>query len=250
MRLVHAAAVLSGLALTSSGGALAGAPGASSPPPGAVPSADVRVDVHDFGEFRIRLDPTGAPNAVAAFLTLAAGGAFDGLTFHRIIPDLLIQTGNPATREGAPSDVPPAPPWRLPAELSPRSHRRGTVSLAWRDSDPGSAGMQWFVTLSDLPALDGRATPIGEVVEGMEVVDHIAQVSTFRNLAPVRRIVITKVTVEPPAVTMAPPSAAPAPPPAAAADSQAAPPIAARDSAATPDSTVAGDGKRPETRGA
>lgn len=172
-----------------------------------VPFADVRVSVEAFGEFRIRVDPATAPNAAAAFLSLAARGAFDGLTFHRVIPGLVIQTGDPSTREGASDDSTDAPPWRLPAEASSRTHRRGTVALAWRDQDPASAGMEWYVALSDLPALDRRGTPIGEVVEGMDVVDRIAQVPTFRDRRPLRRVVVTSARVEAAGSTPAKPDA-------------------------------------------
>lgn len=189
---------------------------ASEPAPGAspaaadVPRADVKVAVHDFGEFRIRLDPAAAPNAVAAFLSLAARGAYDSLAVHRVVPGLVIQSGKLATREGAPEDAPDAPSWRLPAAPDsadsaaapappPPPHRRGTVALAWRGTDPGSAGTEWYVMLSDLPAADRHGTPIGEVVEGMDVVDRIAQVSTFRDRRPTRRVLVTAVTVEPPA---------------------------------------------------
>lgn len=221
-RVTAAGVVLLGLA--------ARAAAAPPPAPADVPAADVTVAVHDFGEFRIRLDPGAAPNAVAAFLSLAARGAYDSLTIHRVVPGLLVQTGNPATREGTAEDAPAAPPWRLPANpgagdpgtagvdsaavpestaASPEAtvapapatpasrHRRGTVALAWRGGAPGSAGTEWYVSLADVPALDRHGTPIGEVVDGMDVVDRIAQVSTFRDRRPTKRILVTGVTVLP-----------------------------------------------------
>ena len=162
------------------------------------PALDVMVNVKDFGAFRIRLDRQGAPNASSLFLTLAASGAFDGLTFHRVVPGLLIQTGDPATRDQDPAnDGTSVPPWRLPSEPVAREPRRGTVCFAWQDRDSTSAGMQWFVTLSDVAALSGRAMPIGEVVDGMEVVDRISQVSTLRNRRPLRDVRIATAKVEP-----------------------------------------------------
>ncbi len=216
LRLVTAAAIV--LALR------AADPAAAGPlTPADVPAADVKVAVHDFGEFRIRLDPVAAPNAVAAFLSLAAHGAYDSLAVHRVVPGLVIQSGKLATREGAPEDAPDAPAWRLPASPdsagpaagaagdsaaapapAPRTHRRGTVALAWRGTDPGSAGTEWYVMLSDVPGADRHGTPIGEVVEGMDVVDRIAQVSIFRDYRPTRRVLVTAVTVEPPSAAPAP----------------------------------------------
>jgi peptidyl-prolyl cis-trans isomerase B (cyclophilin B) len=194
---------------------------AQPPAPAPVPPVDVRVVVAEFGEFVIRLDAERVPNAASLFLTLASSGAFDGLTFHRVIPGLLIQTGDPWTRDDdASNDESTAPPWSLPAEATTRTHTRGTVSFAWRNTDSSSGGMQWFVTLEDTPALDGRATPIGQVVDGMDVVDRIAQVSTFRDRRPVHAVRIQAVKLEPAASHPAP-AAAPATPPAPPANGNA-----------------------------
>jgi peptidyl-prolyl cis-trans isomerase B (cyclophilin B) len=180
----------------------------------------VRVVVADFGEFVIRLDTERVPNASSLFLTLASTGAFDGLTFHRVIPGLLIQTGDPWTRDDDSSnDGSSAPPWALPSEATSRTHARGTVSFAWRNTDSSSGGMQWFVTLADTPALNGRATPIGQVVDGMDVVDRIAQVSTLRDRRPLHPVRIQATKLEPAgahpaaAAATAPPTPQ-APPPA------------------------------------
>ncbi|MFN8176431.1 MAG: peptidylprolyl isomerase [bacterium] len=191
------------------------APSQAAPPaPAPVPPVDVRVAVAEFGEFVIHLDTERVPNAASLFLTLASSGAFDGLAFHRVIPGLLIQTGDPWTRDDdAANDDSTAPPWSLPSEATTRTHTRGTVSFAWRNTDSSSGGMQWFVALEDTPALDGRATPIGQVVDGMDVVDRIAQVSTFRDRRPVHAVRIQSTKLEP-AASHAAPAAAPATPPA------------------------------------
>lgn len=174
------------------------------------PDLHVRVVVADFGEIVIRLDRERVPNAASLFLTLAGSGAFDGVTFHRVIPGLLVQTGDPATRDEDPAnDGTSAPPWQLPAEAAVGEHRRGTVSFAWRGNDPASAGTQWFVTLADVPALNGHATPIGEVIGGMDVVDRIAQVSTLRDRRPLRPVRIASAKPEP-ATTPTAPTPAPA----------------------------------------
>jgi len=178
---------------------LAAAEAPAALPRRALPPVDVRVVVAGHGEFVIRPDREGPTNAVAAFLSLAAQGAYDGLAFHRVIPGFLVQTGDPGTRDDDAANDGAAPPWRLPAEPTARSHGRGTVSLAWHDDDPASAGTQWFVALADVPAVDGHATPIGTVVDGMDVVDRIAQVSTFRDRRPIHPVRIEAVRLEAPA---------------------------------------------------
>jgi peptidyl-prolyl cis-trans isomerase B (cyclophilin B) len=186
-------------AIVAAGIALAAAPAttrAGAEPPW-IPAVDVRVVGPDFGEFVIRPHRATAPNAVSAFLSLAARDAFDGLAFHPTVPGFLVQTGDPFTRdEDAANDGSAAPPWRIAADESPRSHLRGTVSLAWRGDRPETAGMEWFVLLADTPALDGKATPFGEVIAGLDVVERMAQVSTFRNRRPIRPLRIADVRLE------------------------------------------------------
>ncbi len=166
--------------------------------PASIPALDARVVVTDFGEFVIRVDRERAPNASAAFLWLAARDAFDNLTFHRTIPAFLVQTGDPLSRDEEPAnDGTAVPPWRLVADASPPPSHRGTVSFAWRGDRPESAGMQWFVLLADVARLEGHGTPIGEVVEGLDVVDRVSQVSTFRNRRPLNPVRIADVRLEP-----------------------------------------------------
>ena len=164
------------------------------PGPAEIPPVDALVVVQEFGTFRISFYREDAPNHVAQFLTLAASGYFDGMTFHRVIPGFLLQTGDPNSRdENRTNDGRGGPDYRLPPEPSRHTHLRGSVSMAWQGDEPGTAGSQWFVTLADLPQIDGQGTVIGEVVEGMDAVDRIAQVSTYRNRNPVWRVVIQEV---------------------------------------------------------
>jgi peptidyl-prolyl cis-trans isomerase B (cyclophilin B) len=177
------------------------APPAKGAPPAAgqtLPAVDVVVVVAERGAFRIRLDREKTPNHVAAFLSLVATGFYDGLGFHRIIPEYLVQVGDPSSRDDdAHNDGATTPDWEIPAEETDRTHVAGTVSFAWQGDRPGSAGTQWFVSLGVLPALDGHATPIGEVVEGMDVVEAIAQVSTIRNRHPLRPVRIERTLLVP-----------------------------------------------------
>jgi cyclophilin family peptidyl-prolyl cis-trans isomerase len=162
------------------------------PDPASIPAVDAIVVVKDFGEFRIRFYRDEAPNHVAQFLSLVAEGYYDHLSFHRVLPDLLIQAGDPATRKGDREPDAEESPYRLPPEPTERPILRGTVAMAWNESTPGTAATQWFVSLGDFPEMqDG--TVIGEVVEGMDVVDRVSQVSTFATRVPFKRVDIEEI---------------------------------------------------------
>jgi len=117
------------------------------------------------GEFVIALDGRIAPNTVAAFLDLVERGFYDGLTFHRVVPDFVVQGGDPTgTGWGGPG-------YTIRSEWSDRPYRRGTVGIAHDGKDTG--GSQFFVALSDQPHLEGRYTVFGEVVKGLDVCERL-----------------------------------------------------------------------------
>jgi peptidylprolyl isomerase len=119
------------------------------------------------GKVVIRLRPDWAPKHVAQIETLVKRGFYDGLTFHRVIPGFMAQTGDPkGTGEGG-SDLP-----NLPAEFNKTHFKRGILGMA-RTSDPNSANSQFFIMFGDGGFLDGQYTAFGEVVSGMDVVDKI-----------------------------------------------------------------------------
>lgn len=108
-----------------------------------------------------------APATVAQLTRLAREGYFRGLTFHRVVPDFVVQGGDPrGDGEGGPG-------FTLPCEVSPRTYIRGTVGMALAGKDTG--GSQLFVALSPQPHLDGRYTIIGTVVSGMESLDGMVE---------------------------------------------------------------------------
>lgn len=119
------------------------------------------------GLVRLRLDCPRAPLTCASFMQLAAQGFFDGLAFHRVVPDFVVQGGDP---EG---DGSGGPGYSLRDEINRLRYVRGAVGMAL--SGPDTGGSQFFVTLSSQPHLDGGYTVFGTVVEGMEVLDQIAQ---------------------------------------------------------------------------
>ncbi len=130
--------------------------------------------VRDLGEVRIELLPEKAPKTVAHFKQLAESGFFDGTTFHRVIPDFMIQGGDPNTRDRDPrNDGKGGPGHNIPDELSDVSHARGSVSMANRGR-PNSGGSQFFIVVSDSPHLDGKYSVFGRVTAGMEVADRVA----------------------------------------------------------------------------
>ena len=126
-----------------------------------------------FGEITLKFFPDVAPNHVNSFIELASEGFFDGTTFHRVVPDFVIQGGDPNSKSDDRSKHGTGGPgYTLKAEFSKLPHTRGTVSMA-RSADPNSAGSQFFICVADTPFLDGQYTVFGEVIDGMNVVDEI-----------------------------------------------------------------------------
>lgn len=108
-----------------------------------------------------------APGTVANFEKLANSEFYNGLTFHRVIPDFVIQGGCPdGTGAGGPGYT-----IKCETEGNPHKHQRGTLSMAHAGKDTG--GSQFFICHSPQPHLDGRHTVFGQVVEGLEVVDRV-----------------------------------------------------------------------------
>lgn len=135
------------------------------------------------GMIKIEFFPNAAPRHVNNFITLANDGFFDGQVFHRIASlgqGFIIQGGDPQTRNAtADRDLwgRGGPGYTVPAEFNDISHVRGIVSMA-RASDPDSAGSQFFIVVEDTPFLDNQYTVFGRVIEGMDVVDRIANLET------------------------------------------------------------------------
>lgn len=154
----------------------------------------VEITVKDYGTMKLELDAEAAPLTVENFVDLVNDGFYDGLIFHRIIPGFMIQGGDPdGTGMGGPGHS-------VKGEFSkngwdnPIKHTRGTISMA-RSQNPDSAGSQFFIVHEDAPHLDGSYAAFGKVVEGIEVVDAIAQVATGANDRPLEDVVIESIRV-------------------------------------------------------
>jgi len=119
------------------------------------------------GTIEIELNVVEAPLTTTSFIDLARSGFFNGMKVHRVVPNFVVQAGDPrGDGEGGPG-------FTIPDELSPLPYVRGTVgmALAWRDT----GGSQFFITMSPQPHLDGKYTVFGRVVKGDDVLDQLSQ---------------------------------------------------------------------------
>ncbi len=143
---------------------------------------------------KAELYPEIAPNTVNNFISLINKGFYDGLIFHRVIKGFMIQGGCPlGTGTGNPG-------YSIKGEFMMNGfpnklmHTRGVLSMA-RSMMPNSAGSQFFIMHKDAPHLNGQYASFGKVIEGMDVVDEIASVKTFRD-SPYEKQVMKTVTVD------------------------------------------------------
>lgn len=145
--------------------------------------------------FKAELYPEIAPNTVNNFISLINNNFYDGLIFHRVIKNFMIQGGDPqGTGMGGPG-------YSIKGEFSSNgfkndlAHKSGVLSMA-RSMMPDSAGSQFFIMHKDSPHLDGEYAAFGKVIEGMDIIDKIANVKTDRADRPVEEEKMKKVTVE------------------------------------------------------
>ena len=128
----------------------------------------------DKGDIELTLFDKEAPNTVSNFEKLAKSGYYDGLTFHRVIPDFVIQGGCPK------GDGTGGPGYTIDCEINPHKHGTGALSMAHAGKDTG--GSQFFITHSPQPHLDGVHTVFGKVVKGMDVVNTITPGDVMRKV--------------------------------------------------------------------
>lgn len=156
----------------------------------------IRITMQNGKTIDIELDHSAAPITCENFEKLVKDGFYNGLTFHRIIPGFMIQGGDPqGTGMGGPG-------WHIKGEFlqngvaNPIKHTRGVISMA-RSMDPNSAGSQFFIMHKDAPHLDGQYAAFGCVMDGMDVVDRIAnQPRNMMTNKPKKDQIIAKVTVD------------------------------------------------------
>jgi peptidyl-prolyl cis-trans isomerase A (cyclophilin A) len=159
----------------------------------------------NLGTITVRLFPDQAPKTVRNFVDLAEGTRewtdpttrqpsdarlYDGTIFHRVIPNFMIQGGDPlGTGTGGPG-------YKFADEFHPDLTFSRPYLLAMANAGPGTNGSQFFITTVPTPHLNGRHTIFGEVIEGSDVVDQISKVTTGRNDRPVDDVVIESVEID------------------------------------------------------
>ena len=138
------------------------------------------------GDITIELFDEDAPKTVENFTKLAADGFYDGLTFHRIIPDFMIQGGCPR------GDGTGDPGYKFDDEFNDHTVVRGALAMA--NAGPNTNGSQFFIVTADAcPWLDGKHTVFGQVTEGSEVVEALEAVPTDARDAPVEPVAIVSI---------------------------------------------------------
>ena len=140
------------------------------------------------GTFKVRLYGSKAPITVKNFDYLVKAGYYNGLTFHRVIDDFMIQGGD---------DGKGGPGYTIPDEFSNDLHFNKMGLLAMANRGPNTGNAQFFITLGPTPWLDNKHTIFGAVTQGMDVVAKIGKVPTDKKDAPLTPVVIKSVTLEP-----------------------------------------------------
>jgi len=150
----------------------------------------------NLGTIKFKMFYKDAPKTCANFERLTEKKFYDGIKFHRVIKDFMIQTGDPNSRDDDWSDDGTGGPgYKFEDEINEHKLVRGAVAMA--NSGPNTNGSQFFiVTAKETPWLDGKHTVFGKVIEGMDIVDEIGNSETNKNDHPLKDIVMEKVYIE------------------------------------------------------
>ena len=141
------------------------------------------------GNFKIELYGDKAPITTGNFIKLVDEGFYNGLIFHRVIPNFMVQCGCPhGTGRGGPG-------YTIRDEFHPdlKHDSKGMLSMA--NAGPNTGGSQFFITVAITPWLDGKHSIFGKVIEGMEVVDSISKVEKDRNDKPLQNVVVNSIKI-------------------------------------------------------
>ena len=159
----------------------------------------VTIEMENGGIIKVELYPDIAPNTVKNFISLANSGFYNGTIFHRVIPDFMIQGGDPSGNGTG------GPGYCIPGEFSANgfdnglTHTRGVISMGRRGnqfSGFDTAGCQFFICVADCDWLDGQYASFGKVLEGMDVADAVVSAERDGNDKPLTDQVMKSVTVE------------------------------------------------------
>ena len=170
---------------------------------------DVAVISTNFGDMIVEFYPDIAPMHVDSFVALVNEEYFDGTTFHRVIPGFMIQGGDPNSRNenkathgtggragkffGIGNEEDPST-WLIPQEFNDTPHVKGILSMA-RTNEPNSASSQFFICHDNASFLDNNYTVFGKVVEGLDIIDEIANVAKDQNDNPLERVEMLSVRI-------------------------------------------------------
>ena len=155
----------------------------------------VTIEMENGKKIKLELYPDAAPRTVANFERLVKNGFYDGLIFHRVIKGFMIQGGDPEGTGMGGSDEKIKGEFAANGINNPIKHTRGVISMA-RSQNRDSASSQFFIMHADAPHLDGQYAAFGKVVEGIEVVDEIANTKTDFRDRPVTEQRMKKVTID------------------------------------------------------
>ncbi|HEX7320676.1 MAG TPA: peptidylprolyl isomerase [bacterium] len=147
------------------------------------------IQVKDYGTLVVKMNPADAPKNVENIISLTKKGFYDGLIFHRVIKDFMIQGGCPLGNGSG------DPGYSVDDEFTPNmNHLKGTMSMA--NAGANTNGSQFFICLAAQPHLNNKHTVIGQVVEGMDIVEKIGSIKTGAMDRPLTNVVMEKVWIE------------------------------------------------------
>jgi len=142
------------------------------------------------GNFKIELFMDKTPLTVGNFIKLVDKGFYNGLIFHRVIPDFMIQTGCPhGSGYGGPG-------YTIRDEFDPKLKHDKPGILSMANAGPNTGGSQFFITVAPTPWLDGKHAIFGKVTEGMEIVNKISKVQTDRADKPLQDVIIKNIKIK------------------------------------------------------
>tara|TARA_Y100000385_G_scaffold161877_1_gene167872 strand:- start:4386 stop:5000 length:615 start_codon:yes stop_codon:yes gene_type:complete len=163
---------------------------------------EVAVISTNFGDMIVEFYPEIAPMHVESFVALTNEEYFNGTTFHRVIPGFMVQGGDPNSRNenrathgtggragkffGLGNEEDPST-WLIPQEFNDTPHVKGILSMA-RTNDPNSASSQFFICHDNANFLDNNYTVFGKVIQGLDIIDEIANVAKDQNDNPLERV--------------------------------------------------------------
>jgi cyclophilin family peptidyl-prolyl cis-trans isomerase len=142
------------------------------------------------GVFKVELFNDKAPITVGNFIKLVEEGFYNNLTFHRVIPNFMIQGGCPhGTGRGGPG-------YAIKDEFNSNLKHDSKGILSMANAGPNTGGSQFFITVAPTPWLDGKHTIFGKLIEGMNIVEEISKVETDRNDIPLKKVLINNIKIK------------------------------------------------------